>query len=109
MPHDKCQIKRRLLCECTLFDGMLLGKPMDLMKLCCVLVLLVVGALVWGRNGVQRCDFPTIYNFGDSNSDTGGISSAALKEVPTPDGETFFGHPSGRFCDGRLIIDFLGK
>lgn len=61
---------------------------MDSMKLCCVLVLLVVGlarlpALVWGGNGVRRCDFPVIYNFGDSNSDTGGISSAALKEVPT--------------------------
>lgn len=87
---------------------------MDSMKLCCVLVLLVVGlarlpALVWGGNGVRRCDFPATYNFGDLNSDTGGISSAALKEVPTPKGETFFGHPSGRFCDGRLITDFLGK
>lgn len=57
---------------------------------------------------LNRCKFPALYNFGDSNSDTGG-RSAALGEVPLPNGETFFGAPSGRFCDGRLIIDFIGK
>ena len=87
---------------------------MDSVRLTGVLVLLVVAlmglpALVWGDGGgLQRCDFPAIYNFGDSNSDTGAIS-AALSEVHIPNGETFFGHPSGRFCDGRLIIDFIGK
>lgn len=54
------------------------------------------------------CGFPAIYNFGDSNSDTGGIS-AALNAIQPPNGETFFGHPSGRACDGRLIIDFIGN
>lgn len=87
---------------------------MDSVRLTCVLVLLVVAlmglpALVWGDGGgLQRCDFPAIYNFGDSNSDTGAIS-AALSEVHIPNGETFFGHPSGRFCDGRLIIDFIAE
>ena len=46
---------------------------MDSMRLCCVLVLLVVGwvglsALVWGVGG-QRYDFLAIFNFGDSCSD----------------------------------------
>lgn len=54
------------------------------------------------------CHFPPIYNFGDSNSDTGG-RSAAFTRVPPPYGMTFFGKPSGRFSDGRLIIDFMGK
>lgn len=58
--------------------------------------------------GRRSCNFPAIYNFGDSNSDTGGIS-AAFASLHPPNGETFFGHPSGRFCDGRLIIDFIGK
>ncbi|KAK1569206.1 hypothetical protein Q3G72_033813 [Acer saccharum] len=49
-----------------------------------------------------------LYNFGNSNSDTGGIS-AAMTEVTPPNGETFFGHPAGRLSDGRLIIDFIGK
>ncbi|XVE67933.1 hypothetical protein DITRI_Ditri09bG0027400 [Diplodiscus trichospermus] len=58
--------------------------------------------------GSMSCGFPAIYNFGDSNSDTGGIS-AAFTEIPPPNGESFFGHPAGRACDGRLIIDFIGK
>lgn len=59
-------------------------------------------------DAARTCGFPAIYNFGDSNSDTGGIS-AALNAIQPPNGETFFGHPSGRACDGRLIIDFIGN
>ncbi|KAG0499910.1 hypothetical protein HPP92_004165 [Vanilla planifolia] len=54
------------------------------------------------------CDFPAIFNFGDSNSDTGGLS-AAFGPAPPPNGETFFGRPSGRYSDGRLIIDFIAE
>ncbi|CAI0455208.1 unnamed protein product [Linum tenue] len=64
--------------------------------------------LVGSHADVRNCKFPAMYNFGDSNSDTGGIS-AALGEIPPPNGETFFGHPSGRSCDGRLIIDFIAE
>ncbi|KAI3931300.1 hypothetical protein MKX01_040217 [Papaver californicum] len=58
--------------------------------------------------GLQLCNFPAIYNFGDSNSDTGGISAAFLA-IPPPNGETFFGRPSGRTSDGRLVIDFIAE
>ncbi|XP_068334909.1 GDSL esterase/lipase At5g14450-like [Pyrus communis] len=54
------------------------------------------------------CDFPAIYNFGDSNSDT-GANSAAFYPMASPCGETFFHRPAGRGCDGRLIIDFIAK
>ncbi|XP_042378931.1 GDSL esterase/lipase ACHE-like [Zingiber officinale] len=54
------------------------------------------------------CSFPAIFNFGDSNSDTGGLS-AAFSTVSEPNGETFFGTPSGRPCDGRLVIDFIAE
>lgn len=56
----------------------------------------------------ERCGFPAIYNFGDSNSDTGAIS-ATLSEILPPNGESFFGKPAGRNCDGRLIIDFAAE
>ncbi|CAN0904299.1 GDSL esterase/lipase At5g14450 [Linum grandiflorum] len=59
-----------------------------------------------GNHEFPKCKFPAVYNFGDSNSDTGG-RCAAFGEIPPPNGETFFGHPAGRACDGRLIIDFL--
>lgn len=61
-----------------------------------------------GRGGSKSCGFPAIYNFGDSNSDTGGRVSA-FGQDPSPYGETFFGMPSGRLSDGRLVIDFIGK
>ncbi|KAI3463051.1 hypothetical protein Pfo_019714 [Paulownia fortunei] len=52
------------------------------------------------------CDYPAIYNFGDSNSDTGGIA-AAFYPPASPSGETYFHRPAGRASDGRLIIDFI--
>ena len=55
----------------------------------------------------NSCRFPAIFNFGDSNSDTGGLS-AAFGQAPFPNGETYFHTPSGRYSDGRLVIDFIG-
>ncbi|KAG5604800.1 hypothetical protein H5410_026292 [Solanum commersonii] len=57
---------------------------------------------------VSNCNFAAIFNFGDSNSDTGGLS-AAFGQAPYPNGETFFHAPAGRFFDGRLLIDFIDK
>ncbi|KAK9167229.1 hypothetical protein Scep_002420 [Stephania cephalantha] len=59
-------------------------------------------------SGLKPCDFPAIFNFGDSNSDTGGLS-AAFTPPPPPYGDTFFKRPSGRFSDGRLTIDFIAE
>ncbi|XP_059431935.1 esterase-like [Corylus avellana] len=55
---------------------------------------------------LKNCTFPAIFNFGDSNSDTGGLSAAFSPRTP-PYGETFFHTPAGRYSDGRLIIDFM--
>ncbi|XP_057983014.1 GDSL esterase/lipase At5g14450 [Malania oleifera] len=58
--------------------------------------------------GFSPCQFPAIYNFGDSNSDTGGISAAFWPTTP-PNGESFFHGPAGRASDGRLIVDFIAE
>ncbi|XP_057802368.1 GDSL esterase/lipase LIP-4-like [Salvia miltiorrhiza] len=50
---------------------------------------------------------PLIFNFGDSNSDTGGASVLSGRELEFPEGRTFFHEPTGRASDGRLILDFL--
>lgn len=52
---------------------------------------------------------PVIFNFGDSNSDSGGFAAGLGHDFGPPNGRTYFHHPSGRLCDGRLIIDFLCK
>ncbi|XP_065631332.1 GDSL esterase/lipase At4g01130 [Quercus suber] len=56
----------------------------------------------------SKCDFEAIFNFGDSNSDTGGFW-AAFPAQSGPFGMTYFNRPTGRASDGRLIIDFLAQ
>lgn len=72
-----------------------------------VTVLVVLLSLHVTNGSGTECDFPAIYNFGDSNSDTGGLS-AAFGQAGSPSGQTYFHQPAGRYCDGRLIIDFIG-
>lgn len=50
-----------------------------------------------------------IFNFGDSNSDTGGLSAGLGYIFPLPHGRLFFNRSNGRVCDGRLTLDFLCK
>lgn len=71
------------------------------------LVLCFLGVGSKEVEGSAPCEFPAIYNFGDSNSDTGGIS-AAFEPIPAPYGDGFFHKPAGRDSDGRLLIDFIG-
>ncbi|GAU13613.1 hypothetical protein TSUD_347170 [Trifolium subterraneum] len=55
-----------------------------------------------------ECDFEAIFNFGDSNSDTGGFYAAFPAETG-PYGMTYFNKPAGRASDGRLVIDFIAQ
>uniref|UniRef100_A0A0D9UYA4 Esterase n=1 Tax=Leersia perrieri TaxID=77586 RepID=A0A0D9UYA4_9ORYZ len=57
--------------------------------------------------------YNAIYNFGDSITDTGNLCVGGCPSWLTtgqpPYGDTFFGRPTGRCTNGRVIIDFLGK
>ncbi|XP_072974868.1 GDSL esterase/lipase At1g09390-like [Typha angustifolia] len=48
-----------------------------------------------------------VFNFGDSNSDTGGLTAGLGLYLGPPAGRQFFNKTTGRFCDGRLYIDFI--
>ncbi|MQL81380.1 hypothetical protein Taro_013831, partial [Colocasia esculenta] len=50
---------------------------------------------------------PVIFNFGDSNSDTGGLQVGLGFIRGRPYGRLLPDGPIGRVSDGRLIIDFL--
>jgi hypothetical protein len=55
--------------------------------------------------------FSRLFNFGDSLSDTGNyrfIFPNDTNEPVLPYGETFFNRSTGRFSNGRLILDFIG-
>lgn len=73
-----------------------------------LLVLLIVFPFSSDAKTNSPCHFPAVFNFGDSNSDTGGLS-AAFGQAGPPAGETYFGAPAGRYCDGRLVVDFIGN
>lgn len=50
---------------------------------------------------------PVIFNFGDSNSDTGGFAAAHGVTFGPPFGRAFFHEQNSRASDGRLMVDFL--
>lgn len=71
------------------------------------LAALLVSAMLppWNE---AKCDFSAMFNFGHSNSDTGGFYTAFPAETG-PYGMAHFGRPAGRASDGRLVVDFLGN
>ncbi|XP_072966041.1 GDSL esterase/lipase At1g28570-like [Typha angustifolia] len=65
---------------------------------------------------IANSSYNAIFSFGNSFTDTGniavlaqslGLSSIAMNFLPY--GMTFFGHPTGRSSDGRLVIDFIAE
>ncbi|KAM6544880.1 hypothetical protein CsatB_025616 [Cannabis sativa] len=58
--------------------------------------------------------FKKIYAFGDSFTDTGNTKSVSGPSgfnhgSDPPYGMTFFHHPTNRYSDGRLVIDFVAE
>ena len=48
-----------------------------------------------------------VFNFGDSNSDTGGVAAIMGIRIAAPEGRAYFHHPTGRLSDGRVVLDFI--
>ncbi|XP_027105472.1 sinapine esterase-like isoform X3 [Coffea arabica] len=76
-----------------------------------ILVLSFLKLSTSARASAGSC-YKSIIGFGDSLTDTGNLVQLFPPDNPThcyrpPYGETFFKHPTGRCCDGRLIIDFI--
>lgn len=84
-----------------------------MLEMKCVSLSLMVALAVMGCNfgvAIGGCHRPpVIFSFGDSNADTGGLFAGLGYSLNPPNGRSFFGRPSGRLSDGRLILDFLCK
>ncbi|KAJ0514949.1 putative alpha-L-fucosidase [Helianthus annuus] len=80
------------------------------MELICKLLVYVTLLFPISILSLQECNFPAVFNVGDSGSDTGALLSMfGEPAAPPPNGETFFHSSAGRVCDGRLLIDFIAE
>uniref|UniRef100_A0A803Q039 Uncharacterized protein n=1 Tax=Cannabis sativa TaxID=3483 RepID=A0A803Q039_CANSA len=70
-------------------------------------ILTLLSILAPRVDSVVEFNYPAVFNFGDSNSDTGELVAAYGSFLNSPYGQSYFKNPSGRACDGRLIVDFL--
>jgi hypothetical protein len=91
-------------------------------KLLCAVSTLLVANLgcTWALipsslGGLSARRYDSIFSFGDSFADTGNNPAVFAENdvfdpvTRPPYGSTFFGRPTGRNSDGRLIIDFIGN
>uniref|UniRef100_A0A0D9V2U4 GDSL esterase/lipase n=1 Tax=Leersia perrieri TaxID=77586 RepID=A0A0D9V2U4_9ORYZ len=67
-----------------------------------------------GEGGGGGVCFDRIFSFGDSLTDTGNFLLSVPEDFPDPArslpyGQTFFGRPSGRYSDGRNLLDFFAE
>nr|GMD49562.1 acetylajmalan esterase-like [Ipomoea batatas] len=77
-----------------------------------LLTAFILFPLAFATNAPPLPPFKRIYQFGNSISDTGNLLRlpGATMHYPAyrlPYGETFFHKATGRFSDGRLIVDFI--
>ena len=56
--------------------------------------------------------YTRVFSFGDSLADTGNYrffyTNGSDPVLRLPYGETFFHRATGRFTDGRIVLDFIG-
>ncbi|VAH10848.1 unnamed protein product [Triticum turgidum subsp. durum] len=80
--------------------------PVRRQLLPCLALLLLAGAA-----SAQAQKYNAVFNFGDSITDTGNLCTSgkptAITFTQPPYGETYFGTPTCRCSDGRVIVDFL--
>ena len=72
-----------------------------------------VAALVGAAPSPASACYTRVFSFGDSLADTGNYHFVYSDDdsdpvLRLPYGETFFHRASGRFTDGRIVLDFIG-
>lgn len=78
-----------------------------------IIINISLAMMVVFTNGIMAASpqFSAMFVFGDSLTDAGNNNylNSLAKANYVPYGIDFVEGPSGRFCNGRTIVDFLGK
>ncbi|XP_040385851.1 GDSL esterase/lipase At5g45910-like [Oryza brachyantha] len=81
-------------------------------SVCAVVVLVVLAGLRPPQAAVAQ-KYAAIFNFGDSLVDAGNLVVDGIPDylatARLPYGMTYFGYPTGRCSDGRLVVDFIAQ
>lgn len=96
--------------------SMLRGKAMLRSGIDVVLFLLLIGfgcLELAEAQELQNCSFSAVYSFGDSLTDNGNAIAALPEQFidseSNPNGVNFPHHAADRYCDGRLLVDYIGE
>uniref|UniRef100_A0A0A9EUN9 GDSL esterase/lipase n=1 Tax=Arundo donax TaxID=35708 RepID=A0A0A9EUN9_ARUDO len=89
------------------------GLRLVLVEVATLLVYAAAVAAAAAEGGGSVC-FGRVFSFGDSLTDTGNFLLSVPGDFPDPArnlpyGQTFFGRPSGRYSDGRNLLDFFAE
>ncbi|TVU08703.1 hypothetical protein EJB05_42115 [Eragrostis curvula] len=79
--------------------------------LAALLILAAVVPAAEAAEGTGR--YRAVFNFGDSLVDAGNLVTDGIPDylatARLPYGQTYFGYPTGRCSDGRLVVDFIAQ
>jgi hypothetical protein len=74
-------------------------------------MLTLLCASSWVLAAAAAQNYSAVFNFGDSITDTGNLCTngrpSQITFTQPPYGETYFGTPTCRCSDGRVVVDFL--
>jgi hypothetical protein len=77
------------------------------------LLLIGFGSLGLCAAELNNCSFSAVYSFGDSLTDNGNAIAALPEQFidseGNPNGVNFPHHAADRYCDGRLLVDYIGE
>ncbi|CAI9108825.1 OLC1v1008519C1 [Oldenlandia corymbosa var. corymbosa] len=87
-------------------------------QLCCSVIFVIISCVAIPSDSIRlhqqtTTNHATLFVFGDSLFDPGNnnyINTTTYFQANfSPYGETSFKHPTGRFCNGRIIPDFIAE
>nr|CAD1824470.1 unnamed protein product [Ananas comosus var. bracteatus] len=70
-----------------------------------ILLNALLAVAVTATTASGTCGFPAVFNFGTRTPTLGPVGG--IRAGPAPEWGELLGRPMGRYCDGRVVVDFI--